>query len=82
MKIHDCNNCMAFCSGDVLRNERGEFKRFTQCRGQAIPQPMKTPLLAIALMHKGGGTVINKILSAHEMRFQEIDRYPYFRLEV
>jgi len=82
MKKHDCNCCEAFCSGDVLRNERGEFRKFIPCRGRIVPKPMKTPLLMVALMHKGSGTVVNKILKNFDMTFAETDRYPYFRLEV
>ncbi len=80
---HDCNNCEnAFCKGDVLRNDRGEFKKFIQCRGHHKPQPMKTPLLMVALDHKGAGTVINKLFKDFDIQFSEIDRYPYFRLAV
>ena len=82
-KHYDCNNCdNSSCRGDTVRNERFEFRKVVICRGWKKPVPMKTPLLMIALEHKGCGTVLNYLFKKANIKFHEVNKYPYFKLEM
>jgi len=80
-KTYDCNSCEnASCKGDVVRNERFEFRKTVVCRSWKKPASMRTPLLMIALEHKNCGSVVNQLFKKFDISFTEINSYPYFKL--
>jgi len=83
IKEYDCNNCSRKgCNGDVLRDKRGNFKKFFTCPGQVLPSQMKMSLLENISRHDGYATVLNTVLGRVNLRYAERTYYPGFALEV
>ena len=76
---HNCNDCDAQCAGDVIRDKRGNFVRFTPCKGQKKPQSLRTPILVEALL-SGRSAGVSELLKRFNIRLSERLGYPYFVL--
>jgi len=79
-KGYDCNRCSRKgCSGDVLRDRKGNIRKHLVCPGQIHMTPMKSTLLERASENTGSMMALGKVLEIMGLRFDQTMTYPYFR---
>ena len=73
-----CNICEARCPYD--RKMLNKMEGTDKCRKFVSPDQFRVPII-IQMLNKNA-TVIHNLLTSAGLRFKELDKYPFFRLEV